>query len=361
LPHVLVVNDYSLRASWDDVKAGRSPSHFLYGVDHLEKAGFDLTIISEEWSQLLNGLHDRLGRLRLALGNLDRQAAALRHLRRADAIYVPCQTQVQLLTYMRALGLFHAPITILAHHPLVRGRLGRALRPLTNLMLRGIAALPTLSKAVADEANRLVPSKGVGRALRWGPDAAFYPAAEYPGRGIVAAGRTGRDFVTFGRAATMSGVPATIVTPSAVFPLPPVGPNVTVIETPRFIEYSETTKMFASARALAIPMMAQDGLCGLTSLMDALGAGKPVIMTRNRNLDLDVESLGIGRWVEPGDVDGWVAALRFFDEHPDRAAEMGQRARRLVEQGLNYSSFSNEIVDIVRSTIRPRGSGPGLN
>lgn len=350
-----MINDYSLRESWADVRDGKSPSHFLYGVDHLERAGFELTILSEEWSSLLNAVHERLGRVRMAVGNVDRQVAALRYLWRADAIYAPCQTQIQTLTYLRALGVVRAPVTVLAHHPLVRGKLGRALRPLTQLMLRGVSALPTLSKAVAEEANRLSPANRPARALRWGPDVSFYPAAEYPGSGVLAAGRTGRDFATFARAATLASVPATIVAPAGMFSLPEVGSTLTVIEAERFIEYSETSRMFARARALAIPMMAQDGLCGLTSLMDALGAGKPVVMTRNRNLDIDIEALGIGRWVAPGDVDGWVDALRFFDAHPERAAEMGRRARALAESGLNYAAFSAEIVDIVRATMARAG------
>jgi glycosyltransferase involved in cell wall biosynthesis len=118
-----------------------------------------------------------------------------------------------------------------------------------------------------------------------------------------------------------------------------------------FLAYTESVRLFASARALAIPMVAQDGLCGLTSLMDALGAGKPVIMTRNRLIDLDIEALGIGRWVAPGDVDGWIDAMRFFEDNPDEAAAMGRQARALVNDGLDYRSFSREIRQIVEDGI----------
>ena len=39
--------------------------------------------------------------------------------------------------------------------------------------------------------------------------------------------------------------------------------------------------------------------------MDCLGIGKPVIMTKNPNIDIDIEKEGIGHWVEPGDVEEW--------------------------------------------------------
>jgi hypothetical protein len=350
MPNVLVVNDYSLEHSWDHARRGYSPFHFLYGVDRLAREGFDVTILAEEWSTWLSRLDRRLGRIGMALGSVDRQAACLGVLRRADVIYSPCQTQIQGLTYLRALGVIRAPIVCLAHHPMVRGRLGRLLKPLTRLMLRGVSSMPTLSRSVATEVNALLPDRAIGRALRWGPDADFYGPAAYPGHGILAAGRTGRDFLTFGRAATEAGVPATILAlKSAGTSLGPFGANVHVTEAEEFVRYSETRNMFAAARALAIPMAAQDGLCGLTSLLDALGAGKPVIMTRNSNLDLDIEALGIGRWVDPGDVNGWVEAMKYFDAYPEVATEMGRRARALVDAGLNYVTFSDAIAAIVRT------------
>ena len=358
MPRVLVVNDYSLSDSWRAARERESPAHFLYGVDHLQAHGFDVDIVPDEESPWLAALDRRMGRLRIPFGSLDRQAGVLRRLARADVIYAPCQTQIQTLTYLRAAGIVRVPIVCLAHHPLVRGRTGALIRPLIALMLRGLSAMPALSEAVAAEANALA-HRPLARALRWGPDHGFYPPAQYPGRGILAAGRTGRDFSTFGRAATAASVAATILTfRSAVtteFSL--FGPNVVVQIPEAFVSYVETTRMFAASRALAIPMVAQDGLCGLTSLMDALGAGKAVIMTRHPLIDIDIEALGIGKWVEPGDVAGWIEALRYFDDHPDAAVEMGRRARALVDNGLNYHAFSEQIVGIIRSSLAGGAGG----
>lgn len=352
---IVIINDYSLAGSWRDAREGRSPLHFLYGVDYLEEQGNELTILSEEWSRWLAALDRMLRRFPIPLGSLDRQAAAVRVLERADAVYAPCQSQTQALTYLAALGIVRTPIICLGHHPLVRGRpAGRALRmPFLSLMLRGLSAMPTLSRAVADEANT-VAGRPLATALRWGPDAPFYRTApEEPGHGVMAAGRTGRDFEIFGRAATAAAVPATILTlRSMVSPMfTSFGSNVEVLASDRFVDYATTVGMFASARALAIPMVAQEGLCGLTSLLDALGAGKPVIMTRNRFIDLDIEKLGIGRWVDPGDLEGWIDALRFFDDNPAAAVEMGRRARALVDGGLNYRSFSEAVGRVVHDRL----------
>ena len=53
-------------------------------------------------------------------------------------------------------------------------------------------------------------------------------------------------------------------------------------------------KMIESVRVIAIPLEKQETLAGLTSLLDCLGFGKPVIMTRNPCIDIDIEKEGIG-------------------------------------------------------------------
>jgi glycosyltransferase involved in cell wall biosynthesis len=112
------------------------------------------------------------------------------------------------------------------------------------------------------------------------------------------------------------------------------------------MKYPQLLEHLAQARAIAIPLERQQHLCGITSLMDALGIGKPVIMTRNPQIDLDIEQLGIGIWVEPGDVEGWTRALTWFDAHPAEAMEMGARARALVDRGLNSRAFANDVMDL---------------
>ncbi|MDQ3621012.1 MAG: hypothetical protein M3463_00760 [Verrucomicrobiota bacterium] len=192
--------------------------------------------------------------------------------------------------------------------------------------------------------------------LPWGPQANFYPVAEKPGQGAIAAGRTGRDFVTFGQAATQAGVPARIVClDSHVVPeFAHFGANVSVqcASETRHLGYQALLPLFANAQVVAIPLFRTDNLAGLTSLMDALGMGKPVILTRNPLIDLEIEKLGIGRIVEPGDVDGWVDALRWFDAHPQEALQMGWRGRRLVDEGLNSAQFARNIASVFDAVLR---------
>jgi phosphoribosylcarboxyaminoimidazole (NCAIR) mutase len=78
--------------------------------------------------------------------------------------------------------------------------------------------------------------------------------------------------------------------------------QVEVPEVGRVFNYPEMMAAYLTARVIAIPLEKSDvSLAGLTSLVDAMAIGRPVIMTRNPFIDLDIEAQGIGRWVEPGD------------------------------------------------------------
>jgi hypothetical protein len=78
-------------------------------------------------------------------------------------------------------------------------------------------------------------------------------------------------------------------------------------------------------------------------------------MTRNRYIDLDVERAGIGRWVEPGDIEGWVEAMCWFDRHPDESVAMGLRARALVDEGpWNSLAFARGIDALLAALGTPQ-------
>jgi len=102
-------------------------------------------------------------------------------------------------------------------------------------------------------------------------------------------------------------------------------------------------RIYKDAYAIAIPLNETDALAGLTSLMDAMAMGRPVIMTRNPYVDIDIDALGIGIWVDTGDISGWKSAISKLLADPMMALEMGERARRLCEKGFNIRQFSKNL------------------
>jgi hypothetical protein len=348
---ILILNNYSFDRVQEEIRRGDKPDHHLYGINHFSAAGYEVDIIPYSNDSSWHTFQNCLGKVRfpIPLGNLDRQVQAWQRRGGVDLIYAPCQTETQILGYLRYLGWNRVPMVCLAHHPFETGRMARFRRPMLRANILGTDRYPSLSKGVATELNHLA-GRAISEAIPWGPQEDYYEIAEGPGEGVVAAGRTGRDFDTFGLAATQAGMRSRIIClQSSVKPsFRQFGSNVEVEAHPdeRPIGYRELMREFASARVLAIPMYSGTNLAGLTSLTDALGIGRPVIVTRNAYLDLDVEALGIGRWVEPGDVAGWADALRWFDTHPREAVEMGRRARALVDGGVNSRSFARRMMGI---------------
>jgi glycosyltransferase involved in cell wall biosynthesis len=351
MPTVLCLNNYDI--GWFAQDPPSSPNHFLFGIDHLHRRGLRVVVCEDTTRRLLNWLQSFAARARLPirLGDLSQQWNALAELRSADLIYSPCDSVVWGLCYLRAAGLLGVPIICLAHHPILRGR-ARAFRRLwVRLALRGVDAFPSLSTGVADEINRLAPGRALSRPLPWGPDLDFYPLYQPSGRGVVSAGRTGRDFDTLGAAASATTCPVTIICPASYVTPTFRGftPNVTVLahENPIHLTYPQLIEHYTAARAIAIPMAPTFGLCGLTSLLDALAMGRAVIMTRNPLIDIDVELEGIGFWVAPGDIAGWARALQFVEDQPAQVEEMGRRARRLAEDRYNSRAFGEQLYDSV--------------
>jgi glycosyltransferase involved in cell wall biosynthesis len=288
-----------------------------------------------------------LRRSPIPLGDLDQQAAVLRVAKEYDLVYCPSQIAAQSIGYLRTAEMFHRPIVWIFHHPLDRGRLSGVRRPLMRALLHGLDAYPALSPRLADELADLGGRPSRTGWLRWGPDPNWYrPTAEL-GRGIIVAGNTRRDFETLARAGSQTGVPTWIVGPAPSRLQRVSAPNVRFINA--WLPLTEVVELYKQARVLAIPLRVgwPWPLNGLQGLMDALGLGKPVIVTRNPWIDIDVERLGIGIWVEPGDVDGWIEAIRYLDDRPEVAREMGKRARALVDSGERSSvTFANQVMDV---------------
>ena len=92
-------------------------------------------------------------------------------------------------------------------------------------------------------------------------------------------------------------------------------------------------------------------------MYEAMAMGKAVVATRTEaQVGLGVLKEGeTGLFVEPGDVKGWRDRINHLCNHPEEAKRMGQRARTLVDEGLNMESYVQEMVRIVESVAAKEG------
>jgi len=91
-------------------------------------------------------------------------------------------------------------------------------------------------------------------------------------------------------------------------------------------------------------------LAGLTSVVDALALGKPLVMTRNKWLDLDPEAEGFGLTVAPNDVEGWRQAVTMILGDSSLRERMSQAARD-VAQRLNMTLFAKGLAGMLHQVV----------
>lgn len=87
---------------------------------------------------------------------------------------------------------------------------------------------------------------------------------------------------------------------------------------------------------------------GLTTVVEALALGKPIICSRNPQIPVDFDKEGCGISVPYYDVEGWVNAINYIASHPEEAREMGQRGLELARTTYNDTRCAREAADILK-------------
>lgn len=186
--------------------------------------------------------------------------------------------------------------------------------------------------------------------LPWGPelDSALYRAGD-ESLGVLSAGKSNRDLPTLVQALARSGDEAVVYDPAEHISDPPS--NVQLVRPGLSAEDPDSPGVYLATKVIgdiarssivAIPALQPNRLTGLTEMNDALALGKPMIVTRSPFLPFDIEKSGCGIFVDPGDVEGWVAALNRLRDDELRK-EMGQRGREFAEKSWNYSLWGDGL------------------
>jgi hypothetical protein len=315
---VIIAQNYSLRDIDDRCTMGEYPRHHLWGADALREAGHDVVTLG---SPAMGALHRLTQLTRSRFGNLSRQWLLRQTAALHDADVIVCAEVrfARSVSLLRRLKTVRTPLVGVVHPYEARGRLDR-------WAFRGFDQLLTLSSKAAQRMD--VPSV----VTEWGPDLSFAGYQPIRGDKVVTAGRTHRDAAMLASAAAAAKVP--LVAHSGSTP------------------FKQLLADLCSSIAVAIPLIRTDGCFGITELNDALASGKPVLMTRNTYIDIDLEGVGCGRWIERGDADGWRTALERLKAEPDEAEAMGARGRAFAEKSWNYARFGRSLVASVAAATQ---------
>jgi hypothetical protein len=329
-------NNYPMNRARELWREGVYPGQHLWGVDALEAEGVDVHYLPFAAHP---GLVSASRRSNFLLGDLSQQRDLWRARRAGGVCYAADQTTLKGLALLRRLRGWRRPITAVIHHPIGSG--GSA-----ALALRGVDRAICLSSKVRDELMaRFGRSETDTPVLPWGPDLRY---AGYVSTGddlVVSCGKTNRDTTTLLTALERTGSAA------AVYSLAPTrdtpGTNVEIVSNPTQFEFAAVLGHLQRASVVAIPLQHTNRLSGLTELNDALALAKPIVMTRTPYIDVDIERIGCGVWVDQGDVQGWERALGELGADPDRRREMGAVGRRFAETSWNSQLFGEGLLRVL--------------
>jgi glycosyltransferase involved in cell wall biosynthesis len=353
--HVLVANNYSIGVARSLVEADVYPRQHLWGSDGLERRGIRVTYVP-------SGTRSRIGRFAQrfdhVLGDPDQQRAIARiALQDRSAVCFSADPRtIRSLQLLRGLGAWRAPICCVFHHRVpAPGLLRRLRRGLDSAICLNKRSRETLIDVVGMPQERVC-------WLPWGPDLEFpgYQSHGDDGEFILSAGKTNRDLHTLVRALRQVDFPARVHSQAGLTDVPA---NVEIVEFALAARGRREQHPFAAvlpdmqrAAVFAICIEDPNRLTGLSELNDALALGKPVVMTRSPYLDIDIERVGCGIWVERGDVAGWKRALEELAGDPGLRRAMGERGRRFAEREWNYGLFRQGVVAAITAIAPDRQS-----
>ena len=334
---------------------GEFPSHFLYGACHLGDHGIDVV-----WHR--SPRKDR-SRIATALYTAWRILTCREHF---DAIYATHYKGLELIVLLRAIGLYRRPIVVWHHQPVVKS--ASRLRELCGrLFYRGLDRMIFFSKKLYDDS--LLSHKARPEHMvvgHWGADLDFYDSiAVSPANDtftFIATGKEQRDQPTLIEAFNRTSRHLRLFI--GINPDPNVpNPNLDAVRRCKpadNIEVKEICGLFPYEIAIDVAHADCVVICchktrytaGLTTVVEALALGKPIICSRNPQIPVDFDREGCGISVEYGDVEGWQRAIEYIATHPDEARRMGQRGREIAERLFNDKRDAEEIAEVIKKTVK---------
>lgn len=335
---ILATHVYAMREARRRCEAGDLPRQQLWGCDTLERFGHEV-----EYGPFgdSSGLRSLTRKTRARIGYLDEEVGLWRERSAGSVLYAGGPDITRGLAQLRRAGIGGPLVSVF--HTVRPARRGSA------RWIRAIDLAVTLSergrRRLIDQ-HRRDPGRTV--ALPWGPDLAFPLYRPTGDEIVVSAGQTNRDVETLVAALARVRAPARVYAPAGsapasfgdveVVPLDPARPHWVLDE-------------LARASIVAIPLSDPERLSGITELNDALGLGKPVILTRSPEIDVDVDAVGCGRAVEPRDLDGWVSSLEELLGDSELRRQMGERGRAWAREHWNSDLFGERLAEALEAQL----------
>ncbi len=322
-------------------------SRVFYGLLELEEK-YDIELLSYE---------SKPGFLSLIKNNL-------KMLKKADVVYMLYFyfSPLILMSILKSIGFYkEKKIVVISHESLNRGEsvIGRWIR---SLIYKHLDFVFFHSQLNMDESVALGYIRSQCASFFFWGDNLSYVDRTYKMRNgsfFISTGREYRDFNTLLDAFSQTSASLELYTNRISYDnnyeylIDEQGKRENVLI--EFVDNSRETSFRLTQRAaeslcVVIPLKMQcvTYCVGLTSVVEAMALGKPIISSPNPYSPVDIVKEKIGLIAES--VDEWTAAIKYIQDHPDEAKKMGKRARNLAEKRYNIQSTAR-LLDSVLSSL----------
>ena len=325
-------------------KEGKFPAHFLYGALQLEQYGYDII-----W-------HDQIHVYKRVQDTLKATWKILTCRQHYDTLYATHTRGIEPVILLHALGLYRKRIVVWHHQPVVKAK-NWLREALARLFYKGMDHMIFFSeKLIRDSIKSAKADPARMSMVHWGADLAFYDSLRPDGESpcpFISTGKELRDYKTLTEAFNHTGAALTLYTQKeqqGTFTNLEIKDNIDLNFGTRLMPY-ELSLLVAQSECVCICCKPSNYTVGLTTVVEAMALGKPVLCTRNLQMPMDLEAEGCGIWLEPYDREGWERAIRYITGHPEEAREMGRKGRLLAEKYYNVQQCAREVAPL----LLPRG------
>jgi glycosyltransferase involved in cell wall biosynthesis len=356
---IVTISDYSLERIYNNWKKGLSPSHELWGLAELKKQkDIEVDVLPFESNRSIN----LIGNL-LKIHQLDQQLSLIKNHKKYDLIVeTTAGASTKLILFLKLFGFIKTPLVGFVHWPLLGNKsnnkfiqwIGKKLILQFDRLIYPSQEILKHNIQVFDLKKEEYEKRFVN--INWGSETSFFEPhliqeSDEQEPFAVSIGKTKRDFDTLIEAFKEIDLKLKLYPGEGfVSSVKNIPPNVEIITTRH--TYKDFIDIYRKSSLILISIQKPFlSTIGLTSLLDAISVGRPVVMTENKYIDIDVEKLGIGFKVGVSDVKGWVEKINILLEDPSLSKKMGEKALTMQRELYNMDKFSETYIGILKDMI----------
>jgi glycosyltransferase involved in cell wall biosynthesis len=337
-----------VREAYNEWIDHKHPGQLLYGLTHFDHFGVDC---------IFHNYKKQSSRLRMMLRNFKEIVFCQE---KFDILYATSFRGLELIIFMRALGLYRKPLAIW-HHTAVVSSPNKIKNLISRFFYKGFDQVFFFNTSLIERSLKTGKVKeNQVHLIHWGADLKYYDRLLKEVKEVkdafISTGKENRDFPTLIKAFEASEAVIDLYVPKINGKKDYQEELSEFSNLPENIHLNFVSGSIADELARKVAASSCVVVCcydfpytvGLTTLVEAMALGKPVLCSANPFWEMNIAKEGAGIVIPFGDIQAWKEAIKYITEHKKEADEMGKKGRALAEKKYNLELFTQEIVEILK-------------